>query len=127
MPKILPVRQSLYDQTNNIQIDNKTYTFRYRYNQTEIDDNGNGAWYCYIGRIAEDPKVKFKIVNGIDLLAPWVCYEEVPQGSLFVFDNDLTYGRPGKDTFYSDGRFFMIFIAASEDLTPLINVISSEQ
>ena len=105
----LPVLQSVYDQSFNVQISDQTYTFRFRYNQTEKDSNDNGAWYCYLGLLGEDPKVKFKLVVGMDLLAPWRGYEEIPFGVLYVYDKDLTYGRPGKNNFYTDGRFPVIY------------------
>lgn len=100
----LPILADSYDQQFNIQLSSKTYTFRVRYNQTE------DAWYCYIGLIAEDPKIKIKLVTGIELLAPWRAYEEVPEGYMYVYDKDLIYGRPGKDNFNQDARFILVMI-----------------
>lgn len=99
----IPVLQNNYDQSVNLQLVSQTYTFRFRYNQTE------DAWYCYLGLLGEDPKVKFKIVNGVDLLAPWRAYEEIPYGVLFIHDQDLEYGRAGKDNFHTDGRFILVY------------------
>lgn len=114
MPVVIPVLEKVYDQSVNLQLGDATYTFRFKYNQTE------DAWYLYLGLIGDTPRVKFKIVNGFNLLKPWQAYEDVPKGSLLVVDNDLVYGRPGKETFHSDGRFYLSFSPEGEDLVPLL-------
>ena len=118
MPFLLPVLEKEYDQSSNLQIADQTYTFRYKYNATE------DAWYCYIGLVGETPKVKFKLVNGVDLLAPWQAYDEVPKGVLFIIDQDAEYGRAGKDNFYTDGRFFLLFFQYGEDISELVKLAS---
>jgi hypothetical protein len=115
MPIVLPMRgpdsNNLYqDQRVRVQIGNQYYAFRYRYNSFE------DAWYCYVGLLGQDPRVKFKIVNGIDLLVPYKAYDEVPKGLLKVIDMDDQWGRPSKEGTFRDGRFFLIFVSEDEDI-----------
>lgn len=122
MPIILPMRSpdpaELYlDQRVRVQIGNDYYSFRYRYNSLE------DAWYCYIGLLGQTPKVKIKLVNGIDLLLPYKAYTEVPKGSLFIVDMDEEWGRPSKEGTYRDGRFFLLFVAEGEDLSALAETL----
>ena len=114
MPSIIPVLQSVYDQSINLQIEDQTYTFRFKFNDKEK------AWYLYLGLIGATPRTKIKIVNGLDLLNSWQAYDDIPKATMYVVDNDLTYGRPGKDTFYSGGRFFLLLTRHNEDLTQLL-------
>lgn len=115
MPFILPMLESsdgqYTDQRHRVQLGGNTYSFRYRWNSLEK------AWYCYIGLLGEDPKVKFKLVNGLDLLAPYKAYEEIPQGSLYVWDEDFVWGRPTETETFQTGRFSLIYFPDDEDFT----------
>lgn len=98
----LPI-EDYADNTQRIQISDDTYDFRFRWNHVEE------AWYCHIGLNGEDPKVQFKMVTGMDLLAPYQAYEEVPEGVLYLIDLDQGYGRVGRDDIGQDKRFRIIF------------------
>lgn len=98
------------DQRHRVQLGDNTYSFRYRWNSFEK------SWYCYVGLLGEDPKVKFKLVNGLDLLAPYKAYEEIPQGGLYVLDEDFVWGRPTENETYQTGRFNLIYFPDDEDL-----------
>lgn len=97
------------DEVLTVQIKRNTYDFRFRWNSLE------GAWYMYVGLNGNTPKVKFKIVGGYDLLAPFSAYDEVPSGSLFLLDMDSLYGRPSRDNFLPTERFRLYYIE-SDDL-----------
>lgn len=119
MPIILPMRgpddNNFYlDQRVRVQLENQYYSFRYRYNSLE------DAWYCYVGLLGQTPRVKFKIVNGVDLLRPYRAYEEVPPGILCVVDIDQEWGRPSKTGTFKEGRFFMLYFHSEEDLTSFL-------
>lgn len=115
MPLVLPMLKasdnSYTDQRHRVQLGDNTYSFRYRWNSLEE------AWYCYVGLLGEDPKVKFKIVNGIDLLAPYKAYEEIPKGSLYLEDIEFFWGRPSLAETNQDGRFSLVYFPEDENLT----------
>jgi hypothetical protein len=116
---VLPMRgpdsNGLYlDQRVRVQIGPQYYSFRFRYNPFE------DAWYCYVGLLGQDPRVKFKMVVGTDLLLPYKAYDEVPNGFLRIVDMDGRWGRPSKDNMHRDGRFFILFVSEDEDIQAFI-------
>lgn len=126
MPLVLPMRgpdyNDLYlDQRTRVQIGSQYYSFRYRYNSLE------DAWYCYVGLLGQTPKVKFKIVNGVNLLKPYSAYDEVPSGLLYVVDMDQDWGRPSKEGTFKEGRFFLLYFTSEEDLASFVETYNALQ
>ena len=110
MAFIIPVDGSA-DNIQRIQIGTETYDFRFRWNSTEC------AWYCYLGLNGDDPKVKFKLVVGMDLLEQYVAYAEVPPGILYVIDIEEETGRVTRNGFGIDKRFQLFYADRDEDLS----------
>lgn len=98
------------DSINRISLDGTTYDIRTRFNSL------SGCWYAYIGLSGQDPVLKTKLVVGWELLAPYQATVGVPQGSLYVFDNDEGIGRPDRDDIEQDGRFELIYLTVGETL-----------
>lgn len=102
------------DTVQRVQLGTETYDFRFRWNTYEE------AWYCYLGLNGGDPKVQFKMVVMMDLLAPVKAYEEVPSGRLFFVDTEQDFGRPGFDNVGIDKRFRLFYLGEDEDVTDFI-------
>jgi hypothetical protein len=99
------------DYTQTFVVENVAYDFRFQFNPREA------AWYCYLGLSGLDPKVKFKIVNGSNLIKSYNHYEEVPNGSLRLVDTVAQNGRVGRDDFDIDGRFVLVYLTVEEEQT----------
>lgn len=85
------------------------YTFIVKYNTRDA------SWSLQIGRSGEDPVVKTKIVIGNNLLAPYYHLEDIPQGGLYVIDEEeLLDARPFRDDFGIDKRFFLLYETVEE-------------
>lgn len=107
MPFYIPIGSSA-DTTQRVQIKTETYDFRFRWNTLEE------AWYCYLGLNGAEPKVKFKLVAGTDLLAPHRAYDETPNGFLLLVDDEKRVGRAGRDNIGQDTRFKVMYIDEDE-------------
>ena len=94
------------DNTQRIQLEDDTYDFRFRWNSREE------AWYCYLGLTGGTPRVKFKMVVGMDLLNAYRAYEDIPSGALYMIDLDQIYGRPGRNNVGQASRFRILYIGA---------------
>lgn len=80
-----------------VPLDGQTYKLSFRWvPKRESSDLVDGSWYMDIG----DDVVGIKVVNGINLLAPYQYMESIPQGTLTATRN---FGRSSKPSFLNFG------------------------
>lgn len=109
MPFSIPVVDNP-DQTQRVQIGNTVYNFRIRWS---VDTE---CWYIYIGGVGSDPVFKNKMRVGVDLLRGFKSYDNVPPGSLFVFDIEQLFGRVDRDNLGIGRRFQLIYFDVDETI-----------
>ena len=105
----LPIADSA-DTTQTIVLEGVAYDVRLQWNPRDE------AWNAFWGVSGEDPKFKFKLVNGLDLLLPYKAYNECPKGELRIVDSERVYGRVGIDNFGIGKRFNLMYITSDSPL-----------
>lgn len=93
-------------ETFNVTLEGQEYEITLQYNPRDE------SWYIAMGLSNLTPIFKTKITNGTDILRKYRAYEDIPKGSLFVLDNQLTNGRLTRDSF-SSGRFSLVYVDES--------------
>lgn len=94
------------DQTYTVTLDGVDYDIRLRWNTRDE------SWQMFIGLSGDPATVTFKVVNGLDLLAPYRHLEAIPDGQLYLVDNVKVNGRPGFSDTGIDKRFSLVYIDA---------------
>ena len=84
------------DSSYRIELDNITYTFRFRWNTYDE------SWQCYLGLAGQDPSIKLKVTNGFDLLEQFRYLDGVPNVLMYCSDWITTSARPTKDEIGTD-------------------------
>lgn len=92
------------DATFTETLEGQAYDLRFRWNDRDE------SWKCYIGYSGMDPVCSFKMTNGHDLLIPYKYLDGCPQGTLMIFDNVTTYGRPDYDNTAIDGDYTVYYV-----------------
>lgn len=100
----LPIGES-YDDSYRIQIDDQSYTFRFRWNESDE------SWQCYIGLLGEDYAIKFKVSTTIDLLQGYRTREGVPDCSMVAYDDHFLVGRMSLDAGQRPENRFKVLIS----------------
>jgi hypothetical protein len=97
------------DYTQTIVVETESYDLRIQYNPRET------AWYLELGFSGLDPALRFKAVNGQDLLLPYTSVIGIPPGSIYLVDTVAFFGRVGRDDFDQEGRFNLVYLTEAEN------------
>lgn len=96
------------DVTFTTVLEGTNYYLRIRWNPL------SESWYLYFGDRATAPVFKTRLCTNRDLLLPIKWNEDMPQGMLFVWDAEKTFGRPTRDTLGVDRRFKLMYFTQEE-------------
>jgi hypothetical protein len=104
------IQISIYDSpdfTQTLVFDGKSYDVWLQWNGRDE------SWRMSLGRSGQSKRCRFKVTNGIDLLAPYRAYEDTPDGYIYCVDVEKVYGRVSKQELI-DGRFALLYLTEEE-------------
>jgi hypothetical protein len=72
------------------------------------------SWRMALGSSGDDFRCRFKVTNGVDLLAPYRAYEDTPDGVIRCIDVEKYSGRVDKEGLIS-GRYVLVYLTQDEN------------
>lgn len=108
MAKFLPCGDTA-DFEYRVDLEGDGYDIRTRWNSR------SGSWFIYIGPTGREPVVKARACTLSDMLRTYRGKDGVPQGKLYVVDNEKGYGRPSRNDFGINKRFRLLYVNSTED------------
>jgi hypothetical protein len=107
------IRIPVYDDVDYVQtivLEGKSYNYWTQWNGRDE------SWRVALGLSGQDYRCRFKITNGVDLLAPYRAYEDTPDGVIVCIDSEKYSGRVDKAGMIN-GRFILMYLTQDEYAT----------
>ena len=108
MAEILPHQGTNTNEDFTFIVDNVSYSVNMLWNGRDE------SWQMRLGLSGQDYVMKTKCTVGFNLIEPYLHIEGVPQGEIYVIDEEGIFSRPDRDNTGIEKRFKLVYYSNEE-------------